>query len=205
MDEQRQRDSGRARPDCGPMPAEQAGRPQRTVRPGHTSTWPAARHDGIHATTREQGRAGPRLRAPAFASCATDGVADHLGVLSDSPAPCFSAEGGARSCSIVAHRTARLCGPRRARRSHSSRAVVATSGELTSATATSQSPRSRPRGVGRVIAYLSGGPLSRPHPVCVWFTSSFRGCGGALGRADHLRAGAHAYFDPRPSGWLRGR
>ena len=27
----------------------------------------------------------------------------------------------------------------------------------------------------------------------------------ALGRADRLRAGAHAYFGPRPSGWLRGR
>ena len=31
------------------------------------------------------------------------------------------------------------------------------------------------------------------------------GCVGALGRADGLRAGAHAYFGPRPSGWLRGR
>ena len=54
------------------------------------------------------------------------------------------------------------------------------------------------------IAYLSGGPVSRL--ILVAFGLCHRlGWVGALGRADGLRAGAHAYFGPRPSGWLRGR
>jgi len=55
-------------------------------------------------------------------------------------------------------------------------------------------------------SYLCDGLVSRPHPRCVRFTSSFGGCVGALGRADGLRAGAQPYFGPRSSGvWLRGR
>jgi hypothetical protein len=60
--------------------------------------------------------------------------------------------------------------------------------------ATSDGPANR----RETVAYLSGGPVSRPHPVCVRFTSSFRGRVGVVGRADRLRAGAHAYFGPRP-------
>jgi hypothetical protein len=55
--------------------------------------------------------------------------------------PCSSAEGEAGACWILANRTSRFCGPRpAARRLHSSRAIVATSPELTSATATPQWP-----------------------------------------------------------------
>jgi hypothetical protein len=55
--------------------------------------------------------------------------------------PCSSAEGGAGACSILANRTTRFCGPRpAARRLHSSRAIVATSPDLTSATATIRCP-----------------------------------------------------------------
>jgi hypothetical protein len=47
-----------------------------------------------------------------------------------------------------------------------------------------------------------GHVVSRPHLVA--------GCGSVHitvsgGRAEGSRAGAHAYFGPRPSGWLRGR
>ena len=75
------------------------------------------------------------------ASCATDPAARaHRGECSLREA-CSSADGRAGACSILANRTARFCGPRpAARRLHSSRAIVATSPELTSATATFQSP-----------------------------------------------------------------
>ena len=73
----------------------------------------------------------------------------------------------------------------RPRRHHPARRSTPTAGSTSLLGATSDGPANR----RETVAYLSGGPMSRPHPVCVRFTSSFRGARGRRGSGGSFARG----------------